>query len=653
MRSLSFIFLIFASQVFGQVQNNSNEIEVIEVVGSSQRPSLSNFVLDRAYLEQQTSQLSDVLASLPGVQINQMAGIGNPVSVSIRGSNTRQVNLYIDGQLINSGQSGYFDLNQLPVSLIESVEVNQSQSSGSGPTPIGGEIRITTIRPDGNTNSASLSLGTLGFSQAEIKHSQKINNHQLLASLNYLKSDNNYDYLVPNPPENQNISEHQALKQNRFEKFTGFLSHDWQHKIGSSNLSLQYNTQKKQIPNFQFNSNNNNTKLESNKIQISNQQSLTSPWSAKQKIELDLSWSQLDETYFDRGNTNTNSVYGYQTTQSFIGFKLPFSFHNWSWQPFVNFDAQKFESDTLNLITGSPPSCNGVSACDMVAKRHNLNYGQKLAWFNTDLDLGFTWALSQVDSKNKTTDLLPTGHGVTDKDNDSFFSQQLTFQKHWQRHQFDIQLSRGIRQPTMFELFGDRGLVKGNDELKPESSKGISASLFSRFDSLTLQQTVFYRSVADNIVLIYTGNGIGSPANVSNVDLIGYSLNTNWQITTNWQVGSTFDLLMSNTESETTSFNDEQVPGVYHQEFELFATWQITDQIKLKAEHYLGNDLYYDRVNSFISDKEVTNLSATYEFNNYIFNARISNLFDTTYLDLRNRPAQGRQIQFNLTIKEF
>ena len=107
--------------------------------------------------------MSDILKSINGIQIRQISGLGNPVSISIRGSNSKQVQLYIDGQLINDSQFGGFDLNQIPTEQIESIEISKNQAIGTGATPIGGVIRINTFNPNEDSKKMSLAIGSFRF----------------------------------------------------------------------------------------------------------------------------------------------------------------------------------------------------------------------------------------------------------------------------------------------------------------------------------------------------------------------------------------------------------------------------------------------------------------------------------------------------------
>src|SRR3990167_7680797 len=69
--------------------------------------------IDRDQFQQQMATVSDVLDQTSGVQIRQVGGHGGFATVSMRGTGGKQVNLYLDGLLLNSAQTGGADLNQI------------------------------------------------------------------------------------------------------------------------------------------------------------------------------------------------------------------------------------------------------------------------------------------------------------------------------------------------------------------------------------------------------------------------------------------------------------------------------------------------------------------------------------------------------------
>ncbi|OQW50673.1 TonB-dependent siderophore receptor [Candidatus Raskinella chloraquaticus] len=95
------------------------------------------------------TSLVDVLREVPGVDITETGGPGATTSVRLRGANTGQTLVLIDGIRVNdpSGVGGEFDFSNLVPAAVERIEVLRGpQSALYGSDAIGGVINIITKR---------------------------------------------------------------------------------------------------------------------------------------------------------------------------------------------------------------------------------------------------------------------------------------------------------------------------------------------------------------------------------------------------------------------------------------------------------------------------------------------------------------------------
>ncbi|HVZ50934.1 MAG TPA: TonB-dependent receptor plug domain-containing protein, partial [Pseudolabrys sp.] len=100
----------------------------------------------------QQRTVADVLATVPGVNVVQNGTPGTQTSVFIRGTNSNQVKVLLDGIDISdpSNPTGGFDLGHLMTYDIERIEVLRGPQSGLyGGDAIGGVISITTKQGSG------------------------------------------------------------------------------------------------------------------------------------------------------------------------------------------------------------------------------------------------------------------------------------------------------------------------------------------------------------------------------------------------------------------------------------------------------------------------------------------------------------------------
>ncbi|MEG2433415.1 MAG: TonB-dependent vitamin B12 receptor BtuB, partial [Acinetobacter sp.] len=94
----------------------------------------------------QSRDLTDVMRRLPGVDVAQNGGMGQSSYIYIRGAEARHTLVLIDGiPLAKSGITGIADFSQIPLSLIQRIEmIRGPRSAVYGADAIGGVINIIT-----------------------------------------------------------------------------------------------------------------------------------------------------------------------------------------------------------------------------------------------------------------------------------------------------------------------------------------------------------------------------------------------------------------------------------------------------------------------------------------------------------------------------
>jgi vitamin B12 transporter len=123
-------------------------------------------VIDAATLQlRQTVAVADVLAQTPGVNVVRNGGPGQTTTVHIRGAETEQTVVVVDGIRVNDPASpgGGYDFSNLLVGDIDRIEVLRGPASTLwGADAIGGVISITTARPTAAlSGSATAEAGSL------------------------------------------------------------------------------------------------------------------------------------------------------------------------------------------------------------------------------------------------------------------------------------------------------------------------------------------------------------------------------------------------------------------------------------------------------------------------------------------------------------
>ncbi|MBO1927244.1 TonB-dependent receptor [Thiomicrorhabdus sp. 6S2-11] len=137
--------------------------------------------------EQGASNVGEVIAEVPGVTL-QVGGRRAETRANIRGFDSRQVMLYLDGIPIHVPYDGNIDLSRFQLADLSQVEVSKGLGSLlEGPNALGGSINLVTRKP------VQAFEGTLDFSmeageEGLFKHSQNFQVGSVLNEFFYLQA---------------------------------------------------------------------------------------------------------------------------------------------------------------------------------------------------------------------------------------------------------------------------------------------------------------------------------------------------------------------------------------------------------------------------------------------------------------------------------
>jgi vitamin B12 transporter len=142
-------------------------------------------VIDRAALEDSLAiDVGDVLRFHAGIDIGRSGGPGQPLSVFIRGANSDQSVVMIDGVRINSGTQALAPLMNISPELFDSIEIVKGPRSAIyGTDAIGGVINLLT-RSDAPTGAdVMLDYGRYGTGEFAVDGTYKIDQTSVQAAL--------------------------------------------------------------------------------------------------------------------------------------------------------------------------------------------------------------------------------------------------------------------------------------------------------------------------------------------------------------------------------------------------------------------------------------------------------------------------------------
>ena len=197
--------------------------DTLEVVADRPEPleTLPTFaVAHEVELSGGVASVADVIESGVGTHVRRYGGLGSYSTASIRASTPGQVEVYMDGVPLSSGQWGVTNLADLPIDALERVEVYRGGAPADFGTPgIGGVVNLVT-RPAGEGRSfAAVTGGSHGTWKADLLQSGTARLVGYLASFHHIRSDGDFEYLDRHgTPENPDDDETVTRENNDFEQ---------------------------------------------------------------------------------------------------------------------------------------------------------------------------------------------------------------------------------------------------------------------------------------------------------------------------------------------------------------------------------------------------------------------------------------------------
>ena len=178
------LLCIFALCLLNEIQAQSDEISPLVISATGYQQPLSNVlpsvsVITREDIERsQAPTIADLLQGEPGLEIGRNGGPGQVTSFFLRGNQSTNLVIYVDG--VRAPTDGYGNITSLniPPSTIQQIEILRGDSSALyGNAAIGGVINIYTRQGgDGDSKAyASLSAGTYSTQDMLVGYGGRIN----------------------------------------------------------------------------------------------------------------------------------------------------------------------------------------------------------------------------------------------------------------------------------------------------------------------------------------------------------------------------------------------------------------------------------------------------------------------------------------------
>ena len=150
----------------------------------AQQPGLATAVdLTTPQGARSADALPEVLTRTPGAAVRSIGGLGQYSSISLRGSSSQQVAIFLDGVPVDASIAGLVDLSALPLDTLARLEIYRGHIPVQmGSAAIGGAINLVGLRHRGAPRTlARVGFGSFGSRELQLSHSRQLDPHQSLA----------------------------------------------------------------------------------------------------------------------------------------------------------------------------------------------------------------------------------------------------------------------------------------------------------------------------------------------------------------------------------------------------------------------------------------------------------------------------------------
>jgi len=627
------IFLLITIPSIGLAQSNTIPTVIVTAPRISADSIDTDFqtssvtVISKDEFDTKVATVADILKKETGIQIRQSGGLGSFSTVNIRGSSSRQVNVYLDGVLLNGAFGGSVDLSQFALGNVESIEIYRGNAPVQlGFSGIGGAINIKTRKLQGEPlKQLTLGVGSFESKKLAVSVADSYLGNEFFVSAEYLAADNDFDIVNQNGTFDNPRDDFVEKRNNAdFNHTSGLFSINRSiNEFVNAKLITQFFDKEDKLANS-LNTEDNRAKLET--VFLSTQ------------VKLD---------------------YFYQPGVSY-GFKLFSSEKTEFFQDdgdLTGLEANKEEGTTLTY--GSVLQ----SSFSLDSHLLNLNLESKVEKYSLiDFKLSNTFKYKRTQNILGLQDewLSPDGKWVVSISGRLFYIVDKSEQGNVDKSDWETNLSAGalytindtvqlranissaIRTPQLFELYGDRGYFKGNADLVPENAINYDAGLLFTTQNSKTSASIFYRSLTDAIVNVFGSQGTGKAFNIAKAKVMGLELDTFYKINGVWSVSTKSTLQDSENLSKGPDTNGNSLAGLYTlSNFAMTSVLLRSTTYTLEYRHQSGG--FYDASNdAVIPDQNVVNLSAKWQNKSSSLELRIDNFSDKLIEDFNRFSMPGR-----------
>ncbi|MDA9557646.1 TonB-dependent receptor [Vibrio sp.] len=605
---LSVIALAFA-QAYPSFSVATEADETIFITASRHAEPASSVIADTSVITQediqqsQADSISDVLKTIPSLQVATSGGRGNATSIFMRGSESDHTLILIDGIRLPATNAGQYDFSQIPVDQVERIEVVRGPNATAyGSDAIGGVINIITTGAFGNDRKRlSGSYGSNNYQNINWNSSTDIGENGHLKVTTGIKEDDGYNV----HPYADAFSDNSG-DEHGYESLNAMVN--YQHFINDDLLLIS-----------SMNYYNNEAEYDSYGTQKAQNIEALSAY-----VGFDWSLSESDHAFRLSHSAQDNNDF----------------YDDADYCAFVTTGCSENDSDSY---TESRQISTSWISSFYLSDTHTVNLGTD---YRAD-DVEASSAYSSVDADRTNVGLFASSKWATQRnifeisargDDNSDYDTNTTWSvrnayRFLESYQFITSVGTAFKAPSLNDL---HDTSYGNESLEPEESTNYEVGVDYKKDNLHWRINAF-RNDVDNLIAYNFAE--------SQSQNIAEATNEGIEARTEFSTGMiTHQLSYMYLSTEDTEGNElarrAQHSGSYGVQIALSDKWDLLTQYQ-----YTGSRIDYIEAqfaNGEVGAYDVFNLATTYRvLENLHLKLRVDNVFDEEYAAVDGYPAPG------------
>ena len=595
------------------------------------------------------ADLSSVIENEVGVQVRSFGGLGSFSAAVLRGASSEQVRVYLDGVVLNGASSGSFNLSNIAIENIDRIEVYRGITPIElGGASIGGAINIIAKKASMGSNNKhagnlKVSLGNLSTRKISTGYSSVGKKDSLLASGEYLYSENDYEILFDNGTQFNSVDDfHVKVNNDQVEQTSVLLK--WDHYVDdktSVDTRVKLFSKDKGIP-----SKNNSPEIkasyETNSYDILAQFTKKNIFEKSADLNIKLNLYESNEFYDDQlaelGSLQKKSRY----LNRKIGAQAFFQFNGLNAEQRILFGASHEVFEFNDEFLNREESKNDRQTLDV-----SLEYRSFFLYRSLIVNLGYRYQ-EVADSLDYAINTF--GDSIEQSDQKYIVSDPQLGVRYDINSMLSIatNVGRYTRIPAFFELFGDQGLFVGNELLQRETGVNSDVGLTYTFfhpnywlDDAVIYIGLFHNESDDLIIRNYNGSGAGVSENLASAIINGFEFQLKLYPSKHWQFNFNMTLLDSELGSDVGNFNNNSLPGQYGQSYSLYTNYKYHG-FNFSLQQNYKRDMYFERGNDHDGQNIYSaDFSVLKRWKKQSVEFQVLNLTDRNHIQFNSRPLPG------------